>query len=378
MRALFNLILLICGLGVFMSSCDKAESLPLYQKGTAPDLGASSVNLTLLAPDSNKVALSLGWSDAQYATDPSHVKYVVELDSAGKKFANANTWTTNSLNYSFLTKELNNVLLNRGYAFNTPVTMEVRVTSSYTNNNEKLSSNVIQIRMVPYKIPPKVALPSSNRLFIVGGATQGGWNNPVPVPVQELTRMDETTWSGIFKLTGNQSYLLLPVNGDWNTKYGGVAPGNNSNNPLGDDFKIQGSDLIAPATTGNYRVTVNFQTGKFSLTPVANDLPSQLYITGDATPDGWTNSPSAAQKFTQLTNGVFEITMAFTPGKFYKFLSSPGNWQPQFGGSSATGGTLGANYGGGNDPDAIPTSAAAGNYKIQVNFLTNSYTVTKL
>jgi starch-binding outer membrane protein SusE/F len=51
-------------------------------------------------------------------------------------------------------------------------------------------------------------------------------------------------------------------------------------------------------------------------------------------------------------------------------LSISGQWQPQFGGSSATGG--------GNDPDAIPTPAIAGNYKINVNFHKNKYTVTKL
>ncbi|MBC7383681.1 MAG: hypothetical protein H7296_11935 [Bacteroidia bacterium] len=60
-----------------------------------------------------------------------------------------------------------------------------------------------------------------------------------------------------------------------------------------------------------------------------------------------------------------------------KFLSSNGNWQPQFGGRSATGGTLGANYGGGGDPDAIPI-ATTGSYKINVNFITAKYTVTKL
>jgi hypothetical protein len=75
---------------------------------------------------------------------------------------------------------------------------------------------------------------------------------------------------------------------------------------------------------------------------------------------------------------VFEITITLAPGKFYKFLSSPGNWQPQFGGSSATGGNLGGNYGGGGDPDAVPTPAVAGSYKITVNFITGKYTVVKL
>ncbi|TAF98061.1 MAG: hypothetical protein EAZ47_01110 [Bacteroidetes bacterium] len=67
--------------------------------------------------------------------------------------------------------------------------------------------------------------------------------------------------------------------------------------------------------------------------------------------------------------------MATQPGRFIKFVSNPGNWQPQFGGSSATGGVLGANFGSGGDPDAIPTPAVAGNYRYTLNFHTNRYTV---
>lgn len=360
-----------------ISSCDKVDDLPLFTEGTAPVLQASTLTVAPLAEDSLDAVLTLNWSYPKHATDTNNIKYTIEIDSAGKNFSNPfRTIVMGNLSHTFIARDLNSALLARGYAFNVPVGMDVRVISSYANNNERLSSNTIKIMMTPYKIPPRVALPPNNRLFIVGGATQGGWGNPVPVPVQEFTRMSETVWSAILNLNANQSYLLLPVNGSWDAKYGGTAPGNNSNNPLGDAFKAGGSDLISPATSGNYRLDFDFQSGRFTVTPVANALPAELYMTGDATAGGWSNTPPAAQKFTQLTNGVFEITTALTPGKYYKFLSSSGNWQPQFGGNSATGGTLGANYGSGGDPDAIPTPAQAGNYKITVNFLTNTYTVT--
>jgi hypothetical protein len=45
-----------------------------------------------------------------------------------------------------------------------------------------------------------------------------------------------------------------------------IAPYLVPNNPLGDDFKIGGGDLIAPAASGTYKIEVNFQTGKFKLT----------------------------------------------------------------------------------------------------------------
>ena len=122
---------------------------------------------------------------------------------------------------------------------------------------------------------------------------------------------------------------------------------------------------------------MNFKTGKFLLELQSDPIVTQLYATGDATGSGWTNSPPPSQMFTRVTNGLFRITLPFTSGKLYKFLSTLGAWQPQFGGTSSTGGALGANYGGSSDPAAIPTPALAGNYMIEVNFLNNTYTVVK-
>jgi hypothetical protein len=63
---------------------------------------------------------------------------------------------------------------------------------------------------------------------------------------------------------------LLPRYGTWSAfppdpeKYG-FTGGNNLNNPLGDDFKAFGGDFRAPAESGTYKITVDFQRGKTSL-----------------------------------------------------------------------------------------------------------------
>ena len=124
---------------------------------------------------------------------------------------------------------------------------------------------------------------------------------------------------------------------------------------------------------------------KMNITPyldVAVPVPptGELYITGNGTPSDWTNSPPQSQKLTKVSNTEYHITMAFDPGEFYKFLSTQGQWQPQYGGTSATGGDLGFNMGlpGQSDPEAIPTPAISGNYKVTLNFKTGKYTVVKL
>jgi len=121
---------------------------------------------------------------------------------------------------------------------------------------------------------------------------------------------------------------------------------------------------------------------KIRITPyldVAVPVPptGELYITGSAVASDWTNNPPASQKCVKVSNTEYYITKDFVPGRLYKFLSTLGQWQPQYGGSSATGGDLGFNMGGGSDPDAIPTPSVAGTYKVTLNFKTGKYTVVK-
>jgi hypothetical protein len=232
--------------------------------------------------------------------------------------------------------------------------------------------------MTPYKIPPKVALPTSNRVFIVGDATTFGWSNdPAPVfpAAREFAKLDETTWGGIMYLKGSGAWKLLQTQGNWDTQFHMVNGGTSTTGSFVQENADPG--FPSPSTAGWYKIILDFQTGKYTVTAVSNDLPQELYMTGDATGAGWTNTPPVAQQFNRLNSSEYSITATLAPGKYYKFLSTQNQWQPQFGGSSATGGTLGANYGSGSDPDAIPTPSVAGSYKIKVNFVTNTYTVTQ-
>ena len=121
---------------------------------------------------------------------------------------------------------------------------------------------------------------------------------------------------------------------------------------------------------------------KITITPyldVAVPIPptGALYITGDGTPSSWTNNPPANQKATKVSKTLYYIIMNFTPGYYYKFLSTLNAWQPQYGGSDPAGGDIGYNMGNGSDPAAIPTPSVAGSYKVTLNFKTGKYTVEK-
>ena len=381
MKLFIKLLVFILGSVTIFTACDKVDALPFYDNGKATVLSASTATIAAPASDSNKVVLTLNWTYPEYATDTSNIKYVVEIDSTGKNFSNSySKEVVGDLSTSFTAKELNEILLGKGYAFNVPVDMDVRITSSYKNNNERLNSNTLKIKMTPYKTPPKVALPTSGKLFIVGNATQGDWNNPVPTPSQEFARVDETTWAGIFQLNGGKEYLLLPVNGSWDNKFS-IANNTVSGVNNGGDFGLNLSDNIpAPSASGFYKITVDFQTGKFSVTPFTQQhgLPANLYIVGGATPGGWNNPvPEPAQKFTRINAAQFEITIQLKSGEKYLLLPENGNWGMKFGEDAmATNTSMGGKF----KPEGsdLPAPDVTGNYKIIVNFLDNTYKLTKL
>ena len=353
----------------FFASCNKVDDLPLYGNGEAVQL-SSSVSAVAAAPaDSSNTAVTFSWTNPKYAQDSSLYKFIVEIDSAGRSFSKEVTKTvTGKFNTSLTAKELNTILLGFGFAFNTQYTIDVRVTSSYGNNNELYKSNTIQLQVTPYKVPPKIVPPA--KLFIVGSATAGSWNNPVPVPTQELARVDETTFMGVFDLSGGNQYLLLPVNGDWSHKYSIVDPATPAE---GGDFAYDApNNFNGPASGGTYLVIVDFQRGKFSLSPYTGPrLPTDLFIVGSATPGSWNNPvPVPSQQFTRLNSVQFELSsLAISGGNEYLFLPVNGDWSHKYAVSDnslpglAAGGFFGYDFG-----SNFPGPAASGNYKIEVNF----------
>jgi hypothetical protein len=462
--------------------------LPFYGNGTAPVLTSSATSITPAPGDSNKVVVSFAWSNPKYATDSTTQKFILEIDSTGRNFTKEITKiVTGTLGISFTGQQLNTILAAFGFTPAKSASFDVRLTSSYGNNNEQLKSNVITVNMTSYLVPitlvpssssaltllvanatstaisftwnasqygsdtinyaiqldtvggkfanPQIVkygsaltagflvndlntaaiaagvqggstknvefrvvsymgtsyttnlvnsnvitislttfVPIPPNLYIVGDATPGAWNNPVPTPSQQFTRLDAVSYGMIIKLTAGGSYLLLPLNGDWGHKYGGASA---TGGTLLSDNAVPGSNTPAPATTGMYKIIVNFQTGAYTVTPYTGAaVPANFYIVGDATPGGWNNPvPTPSQQFTQQDNASFQLTVSLVGSGSYLLLPLNGDWGHKFGGTSVTGGALLAD-------DAVPGSntpgpTVAGNYKITANFITNNYTVIK-
>ncbi|MDE3234409.1 MAG: SusE domain-containing protein [Bacteroidota bacterium] len=351
--------------GIFAACEKKVDPLPIYAPGTAAMLTASTNTIAPAMADSNKTVLTLNWTNPNYSVDSNTVKYIVEVDSSGRNFAKEVTKTViGSRTASYTAKELNNILLAFGFAYNTAYNIDVRITSSQGNNNEQLKSNTVTIKFTTYVVPPKVTPPSSKTLFLVGSATAGGWGNPVPVPAQQFKMLDSVTYQGTFFLNGGQQYLLLPVNGDWTHKYSvqdNTVQGLSAGGSFGADLP---QNFPGPAVTGFYKITVDFQHGTFVVASAG--AYGLLYVPGDY--QGW--SPATASTLGAPKNdGNFEGYVNFPSGGTYqfKFTTTP-DWSNALG--DAGNGTLSTS--GGNL--SVP---AAGYYKINANTVNNTWSATK-
>ena len=174
MKNIFKLFLLFTGIIFFYSSCKKMDHLPFYSNGSAPVLSSSKSVIAPTVADSNSAAVTLSWTSPKYATDSANQKFIIEIDSSGRNFAKEKTIVVNgALSKTIIAKDLNAILLGFGFAYNKAYDIDVRITSSYANNNERYQSNVLKLKATPYVTPPKVVHPHQTVYSLLVQPPQG-------------------------------------------------------------------------------------------------------------------------------------------------------------------------------------------------------------
>jgi hypothetical protein len=273
MKNISKLILFTLLLPAIFTACKKDEHKDYYLGGTAPVLAASTSAVGLSYATKDQQAMSFNWTNPNYqfttGISSQDVSYTLEIDTMGSNFTNPNKQSisvSKDLSVSLTQSQLNDYLLNQlqlqtGVQHN----MQARVKSTIGTTAALLISNVVNFTAIPYAIPPKVQPPGSGQLFLVGDATNGGWNNPVPVPSQQFTQVSPTFYSITVSLIGGKQYLFIPVNGDWSHKFACHSTAGQA--ATGGDFGYDWTDNFpGPAASGTYKIDVDFQRGKYTVT----------------------------------------------------------------------------------------------------------------
>jgi starch-binding outer membrane protein SusE/F len=352
----------------------KAEPLPVYQLGVSPVLTSSTVTVAPVLADSNRAVINFSWTNPKYSNDSSTTKYILEIDSTGKNFINKNTQTVIGLLNSALTgRDLNAILLNLGFKLGAAQSIDVRLLSSYNNNNERYTSNIAKVTVTPF--PDPATLSSANASVTCALSTAASPSNTF-------------NWGTAFKgYGGNISYTLqydsagknfiapMEITAGAAILIKGLTQGEMNSTAL--TSGIQGGNT----GTVEYRIKAVTALGAIAYSNVVNvSIKSyvpivRMYLPGSyqgSTGNGNDWDPATAPELIRdLRSGVFNdmyyIYIYLPPGSLFK-VSEGRSWDIAYG-TAAAPGTITSNNG--NNFSV----ATAGYYRITVNRTTLKYDI---
>jgi hypothetical protein len=276
MKRLFNSLALPALMAVLaLAGCEKDDALIYVEGGVSPVLAASTAAPVMDPKKENDLAIVFNWTNPNYkfttGVSSQDVQYNLEIDTVGSNFTNPRKGVvviSKELSKSFTAYELNVVLsgLNQmGLPPDVKYNFEARIVSSI-KNAIPLTSNVVKFTATPFSPPPVVELPTAGTLWATGNAFTSGWSNPLGSPFdvsQKFTPKTKTLYELIVDMPGGGNYKLIQQQGNWGTQYRMLEGGTWESGGL----KKQDADpaFIGPPTAGKYKITVNFQSGKFTV-----------------------------------------------------------------------------------------------------------------
>jgi hypothetical protein len=371
MKNIYQRALWILVMGWLVAACTKIQPLPLYEKGKAISLTTSTATVTSTAADSAKTVLGLTWTNPLYAADTSSFKYVISVDSTGRNFSKEVTRTViGKREFSLLGKELNALLLNYGFALGTGYDLDIKVASSYGNNNERYESNVVKVRVTPYNDPGVLTTQNTSVTTSLPNAAQPS---------------NAFTWSKPFNgYSGNITYTLQYDSAGKNfASLQEIPVGTNMLTKTLTQGEINETALtegVAGGTTGkvDYRIKAVTAQGAVSISNIVS-VTIQTYIPilrfylpggyqgGTGNGNDW--DPGSAPELIRdlrpgALNKLYYIYLYLPAGAQFKFTQGR-SWDVNYGG---TGGNL--SPGGDN-----LTVATAGVYRISLDRTTMKYDI---
>ncbi len=125
---------------------------------------------------------------------------------------------------------------------------------------------------------------------------------------------------------------------------------------------------------------------KFTATPytippkVLPPTNGTLWITGSAVGSGWSNPITGGdepkQKFTKVSNTIYEIIVTMISGGGYKLIQTQGDWSTQYSFVSGSGNALGGQFEK-RDATQFDAPSVSGIYKLTFDFQSGIFTAVK-
>jgi starch-binding outer membrane protein SusE/F len=370
MSSIKKLAYLLLGAMVFMAACSKVKDLPFYEKGSSVTLSTSSTSIAPTAADSTKAVVTFTWTDPKYATDSSNVKYIIQIDSAGRNFAQKKEFTVmGGRSFSLTGRQLNDIVLNYGFTLGVPYDMDVRVISSYANNNDQYISNTVKFKVTPFNDPSTL---TSTATTVTGTLATAGNN--------ALTFNWNPSFAGY---SGNITYTIQYDSAGKNFATPGTVTGISGFSKtmtIGEINQAALNEGVAGGTTGKleFRVKATTAQGAISYSNAVSITVNtyqpivRLYMPGSyqaATGQGTDWDPPTAPQFVRdlrpgQLNKLYYMYIYLPAGAEFK-ITNGNSWAVNYGGSGGNLSSSGPNL----------TVATAGVYRISVDLTNMKYDI---
>ena len=254
---------MFCALLV-LSSCDNNDA-ELKVSETSP-IVLSELEITDIVLDQanpNNPAVTLNWTSANYGQQ-TEVDYNLQI-SSDEAFTDPISVTTVNINTATLSiNQLNSAVGSAGLPpFQWNAAYARIVTTIGTTGSLPVSSNVITFNVYPYFNYP------FKDYYIVGDATQPGWNNNNNNPplFRDGANPNLYRYAGYFAAG---QFKVLEVKGLWQPQWGtNNGSGINVNPGGGSDPGTFPNNNSSIATAGFYTFTINYSTNTFSFEPLS-------------------------------------------------------------------------------------------------------------
>ena len=377
MKYFSKLLVAVLGLAALFSACKKVdnltkvEALPIYQLGVSPVLSSSATAVAPTLADSNNAVINFSWTNPKYSNDSATTKYILEIDSSGKNFTNKNTKTVYGVLSTSLTgRELNAILLNLGFKLGITQAIDVRLISSYNNNNERYMSNQLKITVTPFPDPAilftantavtvtlaNAALPSNT--FSWTAAFKG-----YPGAVTYTLQYDSSTKNFVAPIeipVGASLYSLTLTQAEMNTTaLNSGIPGGNTGKV---EYRIKAVTALGAIAYSNVvNVTIT------SYVPILRVYLPGGYQSSTGNGNDW-DPPTAPELIRDLRPGVFNkiyYIYIYLPANAEFKITIGRSWNINYGGSGGVLSSGGANL-------SVPS---AGYYRLSVNISTLQYNI---
>ena len=307
------------------------------------------------------------------ANDSSTTKYVLEIDTSGGNFAHAFSKIVLGKPGTTLTgRELNAILLSFGYPVGISKGIDVRVVSSYGNNNESYMSNTVKVAVTIFADPSVLTATASSVTAALNSAADKAldflWTASFPgyQGFTTYTLQYDSAGKGFVSakeitIDPAKPFFKTMTQGDINTTAlnSGFAGGETGTV----EYRVKSTTALGAVVYSNiFLVTIK------SYFPIVRLYMPGSYQTATGNGDDWTpdNAPELIRDVRPGVLNNMYYTYIYLPANTEFKITQGRSWDKNFGG---TGGNLAA-----GSPDNLKVSAA-GFYRVSVNRTTLKYDI---